>query len=202
MPSLIQIPVFLALYRSFYNLASTSQLQEPFLWLPNLQGPVYGSRTTDWLTANWHDFTPSLGWHDTLEYLSIPILLYFAQALSLKILSPPSEDPAVQKSQQILKYLPLMLAYFSLSVPAGLGIYWVTNNLLSTVTTISIKQYFKKNPFKFEDIQLDALAGQAQLTTSGMYYPEWGYNSEEDMVAEAKRNFRPARSPIIPTSQF
>lgn len=37
LPALVQIPVFLALYRSFLNLASTSQLNEPFLWLPNLQ---------------------------------------------------------------------------------------------------------------------------------------------------------------------
>lgn len=39
-----------------------------------------------------------------------------------------------------------MLAYFSLSVPAGLGVYWITNNLLSTVTTLSVKEYFKRNP--------------------------------------------------------
>jgi len=198
LPSLIQIPVFLALYRSFYNLASTNQLQEPFLWLPNLQGPVYGSRTTDWLTANWHDFTPSLGWHDTLAFFSIPVMLYVAQAISLKILSPPSDDPAVQKSQQILKYLPLMLAYFSLSVPAGLGIYWITNNLLSTATTLSIKAYFKANPVQFNDIQLDKLASQVQSAANGLSYPEWGYNSEEDMIAEAKANFRPSRSSIIP----
>lgn len=39
-----------------------------------------------------------------------------------------------------------MLGYFSLSVPAGLGVYWVTNNLLSTLSTYGIKAYFKENP--------------------------------------------------------
>ena len=48
--------------------------------------------------------------------------------------------------QRFLKYLPLMIAYFSLSVPAGLGVYWVTNNLLSTATTAGIKAYFKTHP--------------------------------------------------------
>jgi YidC/Oxa1 family membrane protein insertase len=41
-----------------------------------------------------------------------------------------------------------MLAYFSLSVPAGLGVYWITNNILSTATTAGIKEYFKRNPVK------------------------------------------------------
>ena len=47
-----------------------------------------------------------------------------------------------------MKYLPLMLGYFSLSVPAGLGVYWVTNNVLSTATTGGIRAYFKANPPK------------------------------------------------------
>ena len=38
---------------------------------------------------------------------------------------PPSEDAAQQQTQQILKFLPLMIGYFALNVPAGLGIYWV-----------------------------------------------------------------------------
>jgi YidC/Oxa1 family membrane protein insertase len=39
LPSLFQLPVFVALYRSFTNLASDERLDEPFLWLPNLDGP-------------------------------------------------------------------------------------------------------------------------------------------------------------------
>lgn len=48
--------------------------------------------------------------------------------------------------QRILKYLPVLLGYFALSVPAGLGVYWVINNILSTVTTGGIREYFKRNP--------------------------------------------------------
>jgi hypothetical protein len=35
--------------------------------------------------------------------------------------------------QQILKFLPLMIGWFALNVPAGLGVYWVVNNGLSTL---------------------------------------------------------------------
>ena len=38
LPLTFQIPVFVALYRSFLNLASTQQINEPFLWIPNLEG--------------------------------------------------------------------------------------------------------------------------------------------------------------------
>jgi YidC/Oxa1 family membrane protein insertase len=45
---------------------------------------------------------------------------------------PPSDDPAQQQTQQILKFLPLMIGWFALNVPAGLGIYWVFNNAITT----------------------------------------------------------------------
>jgi membrane protein insertase Oxa1/YidC/SpoIIIJ len=35
-----------------------------------------------------------------------------------------SNDPAQNQSQAILKFLPLMIGYFSLSVPSGLSLYW------------------------------------------------------------------------------
>lgn len=44
------------------------------------------------------------------------------------------DDPAAQ-SQWILKFLPFMVGYFSLNVPSGLGVYWIVNNLVTTVTT-------------------------------------------------------------------
>jgi YidC/Oxa1 family membrane protein insertase len=172
LPALVQIPVFLALYRSFLNLASAGVMNEPFLWLPNLQGPVYGARSIDWLTKNWVESAPSLGWQDTLAYLSVPLLLVIAQTISLNVLTPPSEDPTVQRTQKILKYLPLMLGYFALSVPSGLGVYWVTNNLLSTATTASIKEYFKRNPVELQNVDLDALASSSSSVYSN---PAWGY---------------------------
>jgi YidC/Oxa1 family membrane protein insertase len=116
LPALVQIPVFIALYRSFQNLAQDQVLEEPFLWLPNLEGPVYGSRSSDWLFTNWHDYTPSLGWHDTLAFLSIPLLLYIAQTISLRILTPPSDDPAVQRAQVSI-YMVITFIYFNISMP-------------------------------------------------------------------------------------
>ena len=55
-PSLVQIPVFIGLYRAVLNLAKDNALDEPFLFLPNLEGPTYGAdpaHGSDWLFKNW-----------------------------------------------------------------------------------------------------------------------------------------------------
>eukprot|EP00965_Chrysotila_dentata_P128091 4235685-Pleurochrysis_carterae.AAC.1 len=62
-------------------------------------------------------------------------LLYASTAL----LTPKTDDPAQQQSQAILKFLPLMIGWFSLNVPSGLGLYWLTNNFLTTASTLWIR---------------------------------------------------------------
>ena len=42
--------------------------------------------------------------------------------------------------QAILKVLPLMIGWFSLNVPSGLGLYWITNNVVTTASTLLIRQ--------------------------------------------------------------
>jgi YidC/Oxa1 family membrane protein insertase len=56
-PSLVQIPVFIGLYRAVLTLAKENKLDEPFLWLPNLEGPTYGAdpaHGSDWILKNWY----------------------------------------------------------------------------------------------------------------------------------------------------
>lgn len=152
LPTLVQIPVFIGLYRSVLDLAKKDLLEESFLWIPSLEGPVgdYNPSTglpvdgTAWLFKGWVDGHPAMGWETTFAYLSIPIILVITQSLSQKIIQPPpSDDPAQQQTQQILKFLPLMIGWFALNVPAGLGVYWIANNALSTFQQWYIRQQFK-----------------------------------------------------------
>ena len=39
LPALIQIPIFISLYRALTNLVAENKLDEPFLWIPDLEGP-------------------------------------------------------------------------------------------------------------------------------------------------------------------
>jgi len=70
------------------------------------------------------------------------VVLVLSQYASTQLLTPKSvtEDPAQAQSQAILKFLPLMIGWFSLNVPSGLGLYWLVNNVVTTTTTVLIRQ--------------------------------------------------------------
>ncbi|CAM9138232.1 unnamed protein product [Choristocarpus tenellus] len=147
LPAIAQIPIFISLYRSLLNLAKEDKLGEPFLWIPSLEGPVFDApptETLNWL-KDWHaDFAPKLGWHDTLCYLTIPLILVITQSLSMQLMQPAKDpnapvDEAQAASQNVLKFLPLLIGWFSLNVPAGLGVYWIVNNFVSTASSVYIK---------------------------------------------------------------
>jgi len=56
LPAIVQLPVFIGLYRAVLTLAKEDKLNEPFLWLPSLEGPVYGAdpaSATSWLFSGW-----------------------------------------------------------------------------------------------------------------------------------------------------
>uniref|UniRef100_A0A7S2EB53 Membrane insertase YidC/Oxa/ALB C-terminal domain-containing protein n=1 Tax=Trieres chinensis TaxID=1514140 RepID=A0A7S2EB53_TRICV len=142
-PSFIQIPVFIGLYRAILDLAKMDRLEEPFLWLPNLEGPTYGAdpgSASDWLFKNWANGVPSLGWDDTLAFLSLPVILVISQFLSINIMQPKNQT---QEQPFIIKLLPLLIGWFSLNVPAALGIYWVANNFITTALSLQIRAGIK-----------------------------------------------------------
>mmetsp|Transcript_12754 Transcript_12754/g.17833 ORF Transcript_12754/g.17833 Transcript_12754/m.17833 type:complete len:473 (+) Transcript_12754:2-1420(+) len=143
LPAFAQIPIFIALYRALQNLATDGQMNQPFLWLPNLEGPTFGPIGTNWLFTGFHDGVPQYGWHDTAAYLSLPIFLIFSQIVSQRLLVSKEQYDA---QPQWTKFLPIIFGYFSLNVPSGLAVYWVANNIVTTGTNIALKQKFKNDP--------------------------------------------------------
>lgn len=145
-PSLVQIPVFIGLYRAVLDLATDNVLDEPFLWLSSLEGPTYGTDPTKgsaWLFDNWVNGAPSLGWDETVSFLVLPVFLVLSQFASMELMTPKE-----QKDQQpsFLKVLPLMIGYFSLNVPSALCVYWVTNNIVTTASSLIIRNSLKMEP--------------------------------------------------------
>jgi YidC/Oxa1 family membrane protein insertase len=197
LPSIAQIPVFIALYRSILNLAFEKKIGEGFLWLPNLEGPTYDNgRGMQWLTDNCVDGVPPLGWHDTLCFLALPAALVVAQSISMRVLTPQPEPgspeyEASKNANRILKYLPLMIGYFSTQVPAGLGLYWMTSNVFSVGGSLGAKAYLKKNPPKL-DVELRDLGIDDDM--AGVKVP----TSLEEALVDARLNARPNRDPIRP----
>lgn len=141
LPTLATIPVFIGLYRALSNVADEGLLTEGFFWIPSLAGPTKLNGGLGWLSLQ--DGAPPLGWHDTIAYLVLPVLLVVSQFVSQKIISPPqSTDPSQQQTQNILKFIPLMIGYFSLNVPSGLTLYWFTNNIITTAQQVYLRKKF------------------------------------------------------------
>jgi len=147
LPTLATIPVFIGLYRALSNAADDGLLTEGFFWIPSLGGPTTIAARNAGSGSNWLfpfvDGHPPIGWHDAGSYLVLPVLLVVSQFASQKIMQPggaKSEDPAQQQTQAILKFLPLMIGYFSLNVPSGLTLYWITNNILTTAQSVYLRR--------------------------------------------------------------
>eukprot|EP00871_Galdieria_phlegrea_P005654 jgi/Galph1/608/GphlegSOOS_G5340.1 len=153
LPVLVQIPVWIALYRALLNLASTDQIHEGFFFVPSLDGPVsrVGQGFDTWLFP-FKDGAPPIGWHDAICYLILPAILVASQFISQSILSPQSsQDPQQKQANAILKFLPFLVGWFSLNVSSGLTLYWVTNNIVSTIQTLFIRSKFTPAGLKYAE---------------------------------------------------
>jgi len=145
LPMLVQMPVWFALYRSLYQLASTEPaLQEGFFWIPSLAGPVQDRAAgLSWL---W-PLPPAVGWAAAIGYLVLPVLLVASQLYMQRMMSPSTGDDPNQKAMgQAMMFMPFMFGYFALIVPSGLSLYWFTNNILSMA-----QQYYTNKTMKSPD---------------------------------------------------
>ena len=129
LPLIVQIPVLTALYWVFRN----AHVGSPhFLFVPNLmafptQVPILAGLPIP-----------------AVAYLIFPLLAAlttFVQSKMLQAPAPPNPTEQEQQTQQMQRMMvvmsPLMIGYFALQVPAGLGLYWFIGNCVSI-----IQQYF------------------------------------------------------------
>lgn len=170
-PTLATIPVWIGLYQALSNVANEGLLTEGFFWIPSLGGPTTIAARQSGSGISWLipfvDGHPPLGWSDTAAYLVLPVLLVVSQYVSMEIMKPPqSDDPAAKNSLLVFKFLPLMIGYFSLSVPSGLSIYWFTNNILSTAQQLWLRKLGGAKPVVSEDGGGIISAGRAKRSTS------------------------------------
>ncbi|KAG9158642.1 hypothetical protein Leryth_021991 [Lithospermum erythrorhizon] len=170
-PTLATIPVFIGLYQALSNVANEGLLTEGFFWIPSLGGPTTIAARQSGSGISWLfpfvDGHPPLGWPDTLAYLVLPVLLVASQYVSMEIMKPPqTDDPSQKNTLLVLKFLPLMIGYFSLSVPSGLSIYWFTNNVLSTAQQVWLRKLGGAKPAVSQNASGIISAGQAKRVTS------------------------------------
>lgn len=195
LPALAQIPVFLGVYYSVTEIAKEAQIQEGFFWIPNLSGPISDRRDgITWLVDGWVNGAPRLGWEDTLAYLSLPVILVCTQTAALYLLGSfdalNEDDPNTKNIAVALKLLPFMIGWFAMNAPSGLGLYWVFNNVLTTLTTVTVKKVVEK-PELDPEVDLVALGPRRDpLPMADAVLPSWvpeappEANGEEEAATE------------------
>ncbi len=123
----VQMPILFGLYSALVTLGG--ELSDArFFWIPDLGFP---------------EFTGGMGWVTELfqagdygrlvAYLVLPLTLVVTQYVMSKYMNPTATDtssPQAGTMKSMSTIMTLMFGFFSLQVPAGLSLYWVTGNLL------------------------------------------------------------------------
>lgn len=128
LPLVVQLPILTALYYVFQNFAKAGHPPQPFLFLSNLnENPSH------------HQLFSGLP-IPVLAYLIFPLLAALTTLVQSRMLQmPPAPNPTDQEKQtqdmqRTMVWLsPLMIGYFALNVPAGLGLYWFVGNCVSII---------------------------------------------------------------------
>ena len=150
LPLVVQIPVLTALYWVFTGFARTHSVAAHFLFLPNLnENPTH------------HVWTlPLLGVPVPVPvYLVFPLLAALTTLIQSRMLQmPPPPNPTEQELQtaQMQKTMiwlsPVMIGYFALNVPAGLGLYWFVGNVVSIIQQSFVVGWGNVLPARFRTV--------------------------------------------------
>lgn len=128
LPLLLQMPILFGLYAAL--VATGPSLQNSgFFWIPDLSFPHRA------MGMSWVSDLYKAGEYGRLAgYLILPVLLMVSQFVMQKWMAPapaPGQDDSQAKMmQQMTLMMTFMFGIFTIQVPAGLTLYWVTSNLL------------------------------------------------------------------------
>ncbi len=113
LPMLLQIPVFIALYKGL--LVAIELRHAPFmLWINDLSAPEH---LWDIAVAGY-----------TIPIRLLPLLMGVSMFVQQKLTPSGGMDPAQQK---MMLFLPVIFTFMFWGFPTGLTIYWLMNNVLS-----------------------------------------------------------------------
>ncbi len=117
LPMILQIPVFIALYRMLYE-AIELRHAPFFLWINDLSAP---DRLFNFDVGYIPLMQPPYG---------IPVLTIIMGATMFfqQKMSPPPGDPTQAK---MMTFLPIVFTFIFINFPSGLVLYWMVNNVLS-----------------------------------------------------------------------
>lgn len=123
LPALIQLPIVIALFNVlrepikyvFGTQQAYDAVQKGFWWMTNIGMPEHQATLI------------------VLGSFGLPLLAIISGVttyIQMKMVSPNTKDPT-QKSMTTM--MPIMFAYITYTVPAGLAIYWIVGNIFTII---------------------------------------------------------------------
>lgn len=157
LPLIIQMPILFGLYAALVAIGGNLQGAR-FFWIPDLAFP---ERTLGmgWISQNFQQGNYLF----LAAYLVLPALLMVTQFAMQKWMTPTpvTADAQGKTTQQITLVMTFMFGFFTLQVPAGLTLYWVTSNLLQ----MAQQWYMMRNTSLYSQAQ--TIDGKAEVKSNG-----------------------------------
>ena len=127
LPMLVQLPVFFALYRMLYQ--AIELRHAPFFgWINDLSAP-----------DRLFHFGFSIPFMQPPYGIPVLTIVMGATMLLQQKMSPPPGDPTQAK---MMMFMPIIFTVIFINFPAGLVLYWLTNNIFSIAQQYYIQKKF------------------------------------------------------------
>lgn len=138
-PMLLQFPIFIAL---FYAIRQV--LPESPEALENLSGHLYNwsyiqhavPMKTHFLGLDLRLTPNDAGFVSVAGFLVLLVGLTTWAQTKTTVTSPTMDDKQRAQQQMIAVMMPVMFAFFALSFPSGVSIYWIVNSIMGIATNV------------------------------------------------------------------
>jgi YidC/Oxa1 family membrane protein insertase len=129
LPMLIQLPVFIGLYRGLavdVELRGAPLFGQSIAWCSNLAAPD--------MLWNWSNVMPDFinrgdGMFSLGPYLNVlPLVTIVLWILQQKMFTPPAANEQAEMQQKIMKYMMVFMAVLFYKVPSGLCLYFIASS--------------------------------------------------------------------------
>jgi YidC/Oxa1 family membrane protein insertase len=129
LPLLLQLPVFIALYKAL--IISIDMRQAPFIWW--IRDLSAADPTSIW---NLFGILPYAPWSWLPALGVLPLLMGATMYIQQTMQPSAGGDPAGAK---VMKFMPIIFTFIFAGLPSGLVLYWTVNNVLSILQQKLIK---------------------------------------------------------------
>ena len=153
LPLLIQMPILIALYRAIQRMMGREGINYMFLGLdlskaPNEIFARYGEEHA--LAGQYMYLSDPIKNLSVILLILIPIIAIVSSVLQSKISMKLSgqdknkNEQAQSTNAMMMWMMPLMTGFFTYSLAAGIGLYWIISGIVQIVQQLALNYYFDK----------------------------------------------------------